>query len=151
VRRADRGSLGIVFGVLSSCTTALHSIVIKSSLPHVNGSTIHLAWYTNLLSTAAILPVVVVMGELKGIIAMMADPKELGRFASGGAVTVSWSAHFVCGLSSCLQGIFGFLICIAGFLSIKVTSPVTHMVSSAARGVVQTLLSVWFFNDVITG
>lgn len=43
------------------------------------------------------------------------------------------------------------MICIAGFLSIKVTSPVTHMVSSAARGVVQTLLSVWFFGDIITG
>lgn len=44
----------------------------------------------------------------------------------------------------------GFLICIAGFLSIKITSPITHMVSAAVRGVLQTLLSVAFFADVIT-
>lgn len=29
-----------------------------------------------------------------------------------------------------LQGVFGFLICIAGFLSIKVTSPISHMISA---------------------
>ena len=48
------------------------------------------------------------------------------------------------------QGLFGFLICIAGFLSIKVTSPITHMVSSAVRGVVVTILGVWLFQDIIT-
>jgi len=30
------------------------------------------------------------------------------------------------------QGVFGFLICIAGFLSIKVTSPISHMISAGA-------------------
>ena len=45
---------------------------------------------------------------------------------------------------------FGFLICIAGFLSIKVTSPVTHMISSAVRGVFQSLLAMWLFHDIIT-
>ncbi|KAG8949844.1 hypothetical protein FRC00_007936, partial [Tulasnella sp. 408] len=36
------------------------------------------------------------------------------------------------------------------FLSIKITSPITHMVSSAVRGVVQSLVAVWFFGDIIT-
>jgi hypothetical protein len=31
---------------------------------------------------------------------------------------------------SLVTGFFGFLLCIAGLLSIKVTSPVTHMFSS---------------------
>lgn len=31
-----------------------------------------------------------------------------------------------------MTGVFGFLLCIAGLLSIKVTSPVTHMVSSVS-------------------
>jgi len=49
------------------------------------------------------------------------------------------------------QGIFGFLICIAGFISIQVTSPTTHMISSAVRGVIQTYLGVALFGDVLTG
>lgn len=48
------------------------------------------------------------------------------------------------------QGVFGFLICIAGFVSIKVTSPVTHMISAAVRGVIQTFLGYELFGDVIT-
>ena len=39
---------------------------------------------------------------------------------------------------------------IASLLSIKVTSPITHMISSAVRGVAASLLGVWFFQDVIT-
>jgi GDP-fucose transporter C1 len=48
------------------------------------------------------------------------------------------------------QGVFGFLMSIASLMSIKVTSPITHMVSSAVRGVAASLLGVWLFGDVIT-
>jgi GDP-fucose transporter C1 len=43
----------------------------------------------------------------------------------------------------------GFLICIAGVLSIKVTSPITHMFSSAVRSVLQTALGVYLFGDIL--
>lgn len=49
------------------------------------------------------------------------------------------------------QGVLGFLMSIASLLSIKVTSPITHMVSSAVRGVAASFLGVWVFKDVITG
>ena len=39
---------------------------------------------------------------------------------------------------------------IASLLSIKVTSPITHMVSSAVRGVAASFLGVWVFSDVVT-
>ena len=39
----------------------------------------------------------------------------------------------------------------ASLLSIKVTSPITHMVSSAVRGVLSSVLGMWIFHDVITG
>ena len=39
---------------------------------------------------------------------------------------------------------------IASLLSIKVTSPITHMVSSAVRGVAASMLGVWLFHDVIS-
>ena len=38
---------------------------------------------------------------------------------------------------------------IASLLSIKVTSPITHMVSSAVRGVAASLLGKWLFHDII--
>jgi GDP-fucose transporter C1 len=49
-----------------------------------------------------------------------------------------------------MQGAVGFLMSIASLLSIKVTSPITHMVSSAVRGVAASLLGVWIFHDIIT-
>lgn len=48
------------------------------------------------------------------------------------------------------QGAFGFLMSIASLLSIKVTSPITHMVSSAVRGVAASFLGMWLFKDIIT-
>ncbi len=39
---------------------------------------------------------------------------------------------------------------IASLLSIKVTSPITHMISSAVRGVAASILGVWLFHDIIT-
>lgn len=48
------------------------------------------------------------------------------------------------------QGLVGWLLSIAGVLSIKITSPITHMVSAAVRGILQSLLGVWVFGDIIT-
>lgn len=51
---------------------------------------------------------------------------------------------------SLVKGVFGFLMSIASLLSIKVTSPITHMVSSAVRGVAASLLGMWLFKDIIS-
>lgn len=48
------------------------------------------------------------------------------------------------------QGTIGFMMSIASLLSIKVTSPITHMISSAVRGVAASLLGMWLFHDIIT-
>lgn len=126
--------IGIMLGVLSSATTAGHAIVVKRSLPIVNGSAMDLAYYSNFLSAFIMAPAAV-LAETGSILQMFAaGGQPLRTFWIGGLVT----------------GIFGFLICIAGFISIKVTSPVTHMVSSAVRGVIQTILGVWLFSDIVT-
>ncbi|CED82870.1 GDP-fucose transporter [Phaffia rhodozyma] len=125
--------MGVMFGVLSSITTACHAIAIKSSLPVVDGSTMSLAWYSNFLSAIALLPISLMIGEGPEIMRTWRDPDLLNRFIWGGTITGFW----------------GFFICLAGLLSIKVTSPVSHMVSSAARGVIQTGVSVWLFGDII--
>lgn len=48
------------------------------------------------------------------------------------------------------QGVLGFLMSLASLLSIKVTSPITHMISSAVRGVASSVLAMWLFGDVIS-
>jgi len=115
-------------------TTAGHAIVVKRSLPVVKGSAMDLAYYSNLLSVGVMAPAVLVAES--GHVAEMFNigGQGLRTFVVGGLIT----------------GFFGFLICIAGFISIKVTSPITHMISAAVRGVIQTILGVWLFGDIVT-
>ncbi|GAA96886.1 hypothetical protein E5Q_03559 [Mixia osmundae IAM 14324] len=126
--------LGIILGVGSSATTAAHAIAIKRALPVVQNSTMNLVWYANLMTALALLPFAVIV-ETGGLLSLIAE---------GGHALYT----FVAG--TLLTGFFGFAICIAGFISIKVTSPTTHMISSAVRGVLQTFLGVALFHDIVT-
>ncbi|KAJ7717644.1 hypothetical protein DFH07DRAFT_933901 [Mycena maculata] len=127
--------VGIAFGVASSSLTAVQSVVIKQVLPVVGGSTLLLSWYANLLSALVLAPVVLLAGEGPSVLALLA-----GR--DGAVATFLWG--------SLITGALGFLMSIAGLLSIKVTSPITHMISSAVRGVASSFLGLWFFHDVIS-
>lgn len=147
-------NLSLFYGVLSSLFIAFHAVLIKSSLPYCNNSTIELAWWTNAGSAVLILPFVLLRQE----------PLKLFQLSQ----TDSWDwSVFLWG--SLVTGLFGFLLCIAGLLSIKVTSPVTHMFSSvstfpsmirnhhllnlsgqAARSILQTGLGIRFFGDILT-
>ena len=110
-------TLSLSYGFLSSLFIAFHAVLIKSSLPHCNNSTIVLAYWTNLGSAALLLPFVPLHGEL----AVLEDLIH----------TSSWDGNvFLWG--SLITGVFGFLLCLAGLLSIKVTSPITHMFSSVS-------------------
>ncbi|KZT02436.1 uncharacterized protein LAESUDRAFT_661707 [Laetiporus sulphureus 93-53] len=127
--------LSILYGVLSSLFIAVHSVLIKLSLPHAGNSTIQLAYWQNLGSALFLFPVIILQGEFEKLAQLVHTP--------------SWNCEvFVWG--SIVTGVFGFLLCVAGLLSIKVTSPITHMFSSAARSVIQTLLGVWLFGDLLT-
>ncbi|KAL9709258.1 hypothetical protein Ac2012v2_007611 [Leucoagaricus gongylophorus] len=135
---------GISFGVASSVITALHSVVIKQSLNVVNGSALLLSWYTNLLSAVVLTPIVLFAGEVPAILKLLFGLDELVLPEDG----LSPLTTFIWG--SMITGVFGFLMSIASLLSIKVTSPITHMISSAVRGVAASLLGVWLFHDIIT-
>ena len=105
----------LVFGVFSSLCIAVHSVLVKSSLSYCNNSTIQLAYWTNAGSAILLAPFVLLHGEPAKIVEL--------------STTSEWKMHvFVVG--SLVTGTFGFLLCVAGLLSIKVTSPVTHMFSS---------------------
>jgi len=136
--------VGVSFGVASSAITAIHSVVIKQSLNVVNGSALALSWYTNLLSAAVLAPILILAGEgpdvlklLFGVTELLVEPDSISPLQ-----TFIWG--------SIITGVIGFLMSIASLLSIKVTSPITHMVSSAVRGVAGSLLAMKFFQDIMT-
>lgn len=135
-------AVSLAYGILSSLFIAVHAVLIKTSLPYVDGNTLKLAWWTNAGSAIALIPCIVLFGELAQLRALLH-----GVTIGGSPYVWEWRT-FVWG--SIVTGVFGFFLCVAGLLSIKVTSPVTHMFSSAAKGVLQTLLGVWIFNDLLT-
>jgi GDP-fucose transporter C1 len=127
--------LSLFYGFLSSLFIAFHAVLIKGSLPHCNDSTIQLAYWTNAGSVVFLAPFVLLQGEPETLRVLMHSETWQGNVFFWGCMTT---------------GLFGFLLCVAGLLSIKITSPITHMFSSAVRSVLQTLLGVWIFNDVLT-
>ena len=87
--------IGVTFGVLSSMITAIHSVVIKRSLDIVKGSALHLSWYTNLYSAIALVPIIIVSGEIPAVAALLDEPSPLSTgisplntFLWGSAITV---------------------------------------------------------------
>jgi GDP-fucose transporter C1 len=110
--------LALFYGFLSSFAIALHAVLVKSSLHHVNGSPTMLSYWSNLGSAIILGGLAVCKGEASVFLAMVNGGEwDWTTFAWGNIVT----------------GVFGFLISIAGILSVQVTSPVTHMFSSVRR------------------
>ncbi|KAJ7826163.1 hypothetical protein B0H14DRAFT_3722688 [Mycena olivaceomarginata] len=125
----------LAYGVLSSLFIAIHVVLIKMSLPHCNDSTLELAWWTNAGSAVLLLPVVFLNGEPWALQSMFADPQRDPTVFLWGSLVTGFS-------DSCYA--------LAGLLSIRVTSPITHMFSSAARSVLQTAIGVTYFGDLMT-
>ena len=115
--RSAPSAISIIYGVLSSLFIAVHAVLIKSSLPHAHNSTIQLAYWQNLGSALFLAPFILVQGEYGTLLDLMT------RRDWNGSVFI-WG--------SLITGVFGFLLCVAGLLSIKVTSPITHMFSSVS-------------------
>ncbi|KAG7088572.1 hypothetical protein E1B28_012551 [Marasmius oreades] len=125
----------LFYGFLSSMSIALHAVLVKSSLPYVNGNPTMLSFWSNLGSALLLGALSLLKGEVVEFMGMTTKVDwDWNTFLWGNIVT----------------GVFGFLISIAGILSVKVTSPVTHMFSSAARSVLQVFLGVKLFGDVFT-
>lgn len=94
--------VGISFGVASSMITAVHSVVIKKSLDVVKGSALHLSWYTNLLSSVVLIPVIILAGEAPKVVDLLFgdlvaakdEMTPLATFMWGSAITVSLCLSF---------------------------------------------------------
>ncbi|KAI9432941.1 hypothetical protein H4582DRAFT_1990107 [Lactarius indigo] len=128
-------ALGIFFGASSSLLSALHAAVMKRGFEVVEGSALSMSWYSNLLSSVLLVPFIIVLGEGPAVLELLSGRAEgFWTFIIGSVAT----------------GSVGFLLSIASVLSIKVTSPITHMISSAIRGVAASILGVALFGDILT-
>lgn len=88
-------SLGIIFGLLSSVTTASSAVIIKQSLDFVGGSTVALAWYNNLFSSFVLFPLVFLMGEGPAVYTLLFEDEEgWATFLWGTLITVSYLIQF---------------------------------------------------------
>jgi len=134
--RLAASPLSLFYGFLSSLFIALHAVWIKSSLPALDNSAIALAWWSNFIGIFILAPIALLNGEVPVLISLLYD------FSSDASRT------FLIG--SLVTGVVGFFLCISSLISIKVTSPITHMFSSAARSVIQTLIGVSIFGDLLT-
>ncbi|ORX90874.1 hypothetical protein K493DRAFT_265247 [Basidiobolus meristosporus CBS 931.73] len=128
---------GIIFGVISSVTTATHAILIKKSLEVVNNNTMELVYYNTLLSAVVLVPVILLNSEIPGLFSLFGSQENRAQVST-----------FIVGVL--ITGFFGFLSNIAGFLQIKVTTPVAHITVSTVRGILQTILAVYFFEEILT-
>lgn len=115
--------IGVMFSIASSSTTALHSIIIKLAMESSKKfDSWELVYVNNLFSSIALLPIALLI-EWRHIMAM------------------SWLTTINLCAATTIAGLLGLLINYTSFLQIHVTSPLTHTVSSAARGVLQSLVA----------
>ncbi|KAF8218279.1 hypothetical protein K438DRAFT_1925417 [Mycena galopus ATCC 62051] len=125
----------LLYGFISSMVLSVHVVLSKVVTANAKHSVIGLSYFGNLFMAVGLIPFIFLNGELDALQRRLTSPDQIWTpFVVGTAVT----------------GVFGFLLGIANILSIKVTSPVSHMFSAAAKSVIQTVLGVFFFGDVIT-
>jgi hypothetical protein len=100
-----------------SQSIAVHAVLIKTSLPYVDGSPTKLSYWSNLGAAVLLISTALLKGEVTEFLMKTQNLQwDWSTFAWGNLVT----------------GVVGFLISVAGILSVKVTSPVTHMFSSVS-------------------
>ncbi|KAK3101333.1 hypothetical protein FSP39_002767 [Pinctada imbricata] len=122
--------IGVIFGVLASCSVALNSIFTKRVLPVVENNIWRLTFYNNVNACVLFIPLMLVFGEIPEVIKF---PKLLdGSF--WGYMTIT--------------GVFGFAIGYVTGLQIQVTSPLTHNISGTAKACAQTVIATMYYHDL---
>lgn len=128
---------GVLLGIGSSFTTAVESVVVKRYLGKSSEGMWQMVWMSNAMAVLFYIPLLPMSGELS---------------ASGGlfnaTVTVTDLRQFLG--TATLTGFSAFLLTIATFMQIEVTSPTTHMIVTAARGVAQSSLAIVLLGEVLT-
>ena len=130
IRSTNLSIFGVVAGLISSFINAYNAQFIKTRFSGRNKfSAIDLVYYNNIFSAILLIPV-----------ALLYEGSQLSSINNWGHVSIV----------AVITGILGVIINYAGFLQIQVTSPITHCVSSAARGIFQVLASNLILREKLT-
>jgi GDP-fucose transporter C1 len=123
---------GMALGVGSSFTTAVESVVVKKFLGKGDEGMWQLVWMSSFMQLGLYVPLLFFSGELNTL--STTAPDVFGQFIR----------------TAILTGLASFLLTLATFLQISVTSPTTHMIVTAARGVAQSALAVMILGESLT-
>ncbi|KAF7377737.1 TPT domain-containing protein [Mycena sanguinolenta] len=155
MRRASslshESAIALFYGSMSSLLLAVHAVLKKPALGHVGNSVMSLAYFGNMFSATMLFMCTIFHGEVGVLYTRYHDPRMI------------WTPFLV---GSAVTGFFGFLLGIANSLSVKASILKIFTVKNLmcvfpgneprnahvllAKGVIQTLLGVWIFSDVIT-
>ncbi|KAM5354042.1 hypothetical protein ACJ41O_000692 [Fusarium nematophilum] len=135
---------GVLLGVGSSFTTAVESVVVKRFLGKSQEGMWQMVWMSNCMAVlfyVPLLPLSGEMGTMSGLFFGTGNPEADAAAEGVGRQFLG---------SACLTGLSAFLLTIATFMQIEVTSPTTHMIVTAARGVAQSSLAVVLLGELLT-
>ena len=123
---------GIIFGLLASTVSAVHTVWIKSSA-RVNLSDAEAVYYGNLFFVIFASPL------------LWFERLQISRFLA----RVDDTLYFM--NASLLVGVIAVLFNFSIIFQIRTTSPLTHAISSSMRGVLQNVVCLQVFNEPPTG
>lgn len=123
---------GVFYGVSASLFVALNAIYTKKSLNVVENNIWKLTLYNNVNACVIFLPFMFLFGE----------HTELINFSK------LYDSYFW--FTMVIGGVLGFSMGYVTSLQIQATSPLTHNVSGTAKAYAQTLLGVFYYNEVKT-
>jgi len=132
IRKMLTSYKGLFLGVGSSFTTAVESVVVKKFLGKGDEGMWQLVWMSSTMQLALYAPILLLSGETDALAAT--TPAVFSQFVRAAVMT----------------GFASFLLTLATFLQIAVTSPTTHMIVTAARGVAQSALAVIILGESVT-
>ncbi|KXN70735.1 TPT-domain-containing protein [Conidiobolus coronatus NRRL 28638] len=127
-------SLGaLVSGLVSSIFTALYGIYIKKTLKHLNDDEWTLLIYNTTIAIFILFPICLITGEFY----------------------TAWTKYqllsdFGFWMLMIIAGVAGFLINIAVFLAVKLTSPLTFTVAGTAKAGIQAALAPLIFSEKVS-
>ena len=129
---ASTPSIGLVLGVLSSFATAAETVLVKLFLASTD---------IGILDTACAAATINV--PFSALLSVMTQEGEtLREMVSSGQVTLLKTAS-----AYLASSIVTFVLALATLLQITITSPLTHMISTAFRGVLQAGMAVAIFKS----
>ena len=120
---------GIALGVWSSFTTAVETVVLKQYTAANDTPMLQLIYMSSLVAAIIYSPLILLFES-----EVWSNPSD--------KLSLFLSYAFV-------SSIFALILSFATWIQVKVTSPITHTICAASRGVLQSLLASFLFSEAL--